>query len=65
LSRAFAGGILRDLGGRAIVAAIGPTTAAALEKLGATADVVASAPVAETLSTELARHFATSSGGSA
>ena len=64
LSRAFADRTLSPLAGRSVVAAIGPTTAAALEKLGATADVVASAPVVETLSTELARHLATSSGGS-
>lgn len=63
LSRAFAGGILRDLAGRVVVAALGPTTAAALEKLGVTADVVASAPVIETLSADLARHFATGNGG--
>jgi len=65
LSRAFAGGILRDLAGRVVVAALGPTTAAALAQLGISADVVASAPVVESLSADLARHFATSSGGSA
>jgi uroporphyrinogen-III synthase len=65
LSRAFADGTLRGLAGRLVVAAIGPTTAAALERLGAVADVMASAPDVETLSTELARHLATSSGGSA
>ena len=65
LSRAFAGGTLRELAGRVVAAAIGPTTAAALAQLGVTADVVASAPVVETLSADLARHFATSTGGSA
>lgn len=65
LSRAFTSGTLQELAGRVVVAAIGPTTAAALAQLGVNADVVASAPVIETLSADLARHFATSSGGPA
>jgi uroporphyrinogen-III synthase len=65
LSRAFSSGTLHELAGRVVVAAMGPTTAAALAQLGVTADVVASAPVIETLSADLARHFATGNGGSA
>jgi uroporphyrinogen III methyltransferase/synthase len=64
LSRAFADGSLRQLAGRVVVAALGPTTAEALSKMGAAADVVASAPVVETLAAELARHFAASTGAS-
>lgn len=63
LSRAFAGDTLRDLTGRVVVAALGRTTAAALARLGVAADVVASAPTVEALAADIARHFATSSGG--
>ena len=44
------------LTGRVVVAALGRVTAAALARLGATADVVASAPLVETLAGDLARH---------
>ena len=64
LSRAFTGGTLRDLTGRVVVAALGRTTAATLERLGASADVVASTPLVGALAGELARHLATRRGGS-
>jgi uroporphyrinogen-III synthase len=63
LARAFADGTLRDLTGRVVVAALGRETAAALARLGATADVLASAPLAEALADGLARHLATDPGG--
>ena len=63
LARAFADGTLRDLTGRVVVAALGRQTAAALARLGATADVLASAPLVEALADGLARHLATDRGG--
>jgi uroporphyrinogen-III synthase len=51
------------LTGRVVVAALGRETAAALARLGATADVLASAPLVEALADGLARHLATARGG--
>jgi uroporphyrinogen III methyltransferase/synthase len=63
LARAFEDRTLHALADRAVVAAIGKTTAAALEGLGARPDVVSSVPEPAALADQLARHLAVSRGG--
>jgi uroporphyrinogen-III synthase len=63
LARAFGDGTLRAMSGHVLVAALGPTTAEALRRLGAAPDVVASTPEVETLAAEVARHLAVARGG--
>ena len=63
IARAFADRTLHALADRAVVAAIGKTTAAALERLGARPDVISSVPEPAALADQLARRLAVSPGG--
>jgi uroporphyrinogen-III synthase len=58
LAAALPGGTLRMLAGRTLVAAIGPTTGAALAALDAPAGVVPATPAAAALAEAIVRHLA-------
>jgi uroporphyrinogen-III synthase len=63
LARAFPEASLRELHAHVAVAAIGPTTALALEALDAPPNVVAATPTVDALADGLARHLAIAPGG--